>query len=378
MRRLGADGGTRAASRLLRLIFEQQPLSQSDLRDLTNLSTSTISASIRPLMEGGLVEERGVRREAMGRPQTLLGIAANHAHVVGVQLNGDRNLIVLTDLAGTLLREHPLPVGPLSPDRLADEIMRFMSGGFDHPVAGLGLALAGLVEPESGICRLSSVLDWRDVPIRALLSARLRLPVVVENDANAFALATVILGLLPPEVSSATVMTVGRGLGVGVLQDRRLYRGRHGAAGEVGHVLVAGKPTFVCHCGQPVCLESVASIRAIKLAAGCENRRLVDLDVTGVDKAAGKLIKRAGQDIGVALAQLAAAFDPDTVCLAMEPDNAAPLLLQAIEQSYLAHRLRVLRQPTPLTFLTGWDKMWAMGAASIALQHFIDRVGDDT
>jgi predicted NBD/HSP70 family sugar kinase len=378
MRRLGADAGMRVTSRLLRLIFEQQPLSQSNLRDLTGLSMSTISASIRPLLDSGLVEERGVRREAMGRPQTLLGIAAHHAHVVGVQLNGDRNLIVLTDLAGTLLREHPLPAGPLSPERLADEIMAFMAQHVNHPVAGLGLALAGLVEPDSGICRLSSVLGWRDVAIGALLSARLRLPVVVENDANAFALATVLLGLLPPDVSSAIVMTVGRGLGVGVLQDRRLYRGRHGAAGEVGHIPVAGQPTFACHCGQPVCLESVASIRAIKLALDCGDRTLIDVAGSGATRAVAKVIRQAGGHIGLALAQLAAAFDPDTVCLAMEPDNAAPLLLEAIEQSYLTHRLRVLRQPTPLTFLTGWDKMWAMGAASIALQHFIDRVGDDS
>ncbi|GAB0117842.1 ROK family protein [Acidisoma sp. 7E03] len=363
-------------ARLLRLIFEQQPLSQSNLRDRTGLSMSTISASIRPLLEAGLVEERGVRREAMGRPQTLLGIAARYAHVVGVQLNGDHNLIVLTDLAGSLLREHPLPSGPLSPDDLTREVQAFMADCRDQPVAVLGLALAGLIEPETGLCRLSSVLDWTDVPIANLISRRLNLPVVVENDANAFALATMLLTLLPPEVSSAVVMTVGRGLGVGVLEGRRLYRGRNGAAGEVGHIPVAGKATFACHCGQPVCLESVASVRAIKLAAGLGDRRLADLDVAG--KAAAKVITAAGDHIGLALAQLAAAFDPDTVCLAMEPDNAAPLLLQAIEQSYAAHRLRVLRKPTPLTFLTGWDKMWAMGAASIALQHFIDRVGEES
>lgn len=365
-------------ARLLRLIFEQQPLSQSNLRDLTGLSMSTISASIRPLLETGLVEERGVRREAMGRPQTLLGIAADYAHVVGVQLNGDHNLIVLTDLAGSLLREHPLPPGPLSPDALTREVQAFLADCRDQPVAALGLALAGLIEPDTGVCRLSSVLDWRDVPIGDLLATRLKLPVVVENDANAFALATMLLGLLPPEVSSAVVMTVGRGLGVGVLEGRRLYRGRHGAAGEVGHIPVVGKPTFACHCGQPACLESVASVRAIKLAAGLGDHRLADLDGAAAGKNVRKVIEAAGGHIGLALAQLAAAFDPDTVCLAMEPDNAAPLLLTAIEQSYGACRLRVLRTPTPLTFLTGWDKMWATGAASIALQHFIDRVGEES
>lgn len=365
-------------ARLLRLIFEQQPLSQSNLRDLTGLSMSTISAAIRPLLEAGLVEERGVRREAMGRPQTLLGIAAHYSSVVGVQLNGDNNLIILTDLAGSLLREHPLPPGPLSPDELIREVQAFLVGCRSKPVAGLGLALAGLIEPETGLCRLSSVLDWSDVPIANLLSRRLNLPVVVENDANAFALATMLLGLLPPEVSSAVVMTVGRGLGVGILEGRRLSRGRNGAAGEVGHIPVTGKATFACHCGQPVCLESVASVRAIKLAAGLGNRRLADLEGAGAGKAAARIIKAAGDHIGLALAQLAAAFDPDTVCLAMEPDNAAPLLLQTIEDSYAAYRLRVLRRPTPLTFLTGWDKMWAMGAASIALQHFIDCVGEES
>lgn len=351
-------------TRILRLIVELSPVSQSDLKVRSGLSMSTVSQATNRLLAKGIIQELGLRRESMGRPKTLLGLNPDYANVIGVQLNAERNLIVMTDLAGNLVGEQQMPAGELTPQQLVQSLAKFLKTPGDRHVGAIGLALSGLVDPQSGYCIRSTVLNWDNVPVVQQLAARFQIPVFIENDANALALAAQVFGQLG-QAKSAVVATYGKGIGAGIILDRQLYRGRHGTAGEIGNVLLSD--------GSGQTLEGVASSKAILRALQGQTaaKTLLALDERPSPETLA-VLKNAAQHLGVSLANLAAAFDPDVVYLAMEPHMASRILLDEVTQIFQTYRLKLSTQLTPLQFLTDSSRMWAQGAAGLAVDRLID------
>lgn len=351
-------------ARILRLIVENAPVSQSDLKVRSGLSMSTVSQATNRLLSLGIIEEKGLKRVSMGRPKTLLGLNPDYATVVGIQLNAERNLIVLTDLTGNLIVEQQIPSGELTPAQLSDALARFLKTVNDKRVAAIGLALAGLVDPTTGHCLRSTVLNWQYVAIASLLEQRFAIPVYIENDANALALATLVFGQLG-NAQSAVIATYGKGIGAGIILERTLYRGRTGTAGEIGNALLSNGST----------LEEVASSKAIlrilQEAGETPVPNLEALD-THPSPLALEVMATAGQQLGISLANLAVAYDPDIIYLAMEPQMASRILLDHINQSFREYRLKLTPQVTPLQFLTDSNRMWALGAAGFAVNRLID------
>ncbi|KAA8997397.1 ROK family transcriptional regulator [Affinibrenneria salicis] len=354
-------------ARILRLIVEHSPVSQSDLKVRSGLSMSTVSQATNRLLSQGVIHELGLRRVSMGRPKTLLGLRPDYATVVGIQLNAERNLIVMTDLAGNLLGEQQIPSGELTPRQLGDALAKFLRTVEDKRVGAIGLALSGLVDPANGSCIRSKVLDWDNVPIAQMLEARFSLPVFIENDANAMAMAALVFGQLG-NARSAIIATYGKGIGAGIIIDRQLYRGRHGKAGEIGNALLGD--------GSRRLLEEVASSRAIlqKIAGASGEEAPANLLQLDQRPDAGVLetLAEAGHHLGMSLANLSVAFDPDVVYLAMEPQMASRIFLDQVSQSFQTYRLSLTPQKTPLQFLTESNRMWALGAAGFAVNKLLD------
>ncbi|PWW11734.1 putative NBD/HSP70 family sugar kinase [Mangrovibacter plantisponsor] len=350
-------------TRILRLIVELSPVSQSDLKVRSGLSMSTVSQATNRLLDRGIIQELGLRRVSMGRPKTLLGLNPDYANVVGIQLNAERNLIVMTDLAGNLVGEQQMPSGELTPRQLGDALAKFLKTTGDRHVGAIGLALSGLVDAQSGYCVRSTVLNWDNEPVVEQLQARFHLPVFIENDANAMALAAQVFGQLG-QSRTAIVATYGKGIGAGIILDRQLYRGRHGTAGEIGNAFLTD--------GSGRTLEDAASSKAILRAlAETGATHLAALDERPSPQTL-EVLREAGEQLGSALANLAVAFDPDVVYLAMEPQMASRILLDQVTQSFHTYRLKLTPQLTPLQFLTESNRMWALGAAGLAVDRLID------
>ncbi|MGC6388832.1 ROK family transcriptional regulator [Ewingella sp. S1.OA.A_B6] len=355
------------SARLLRLIVENSPISQSDLKVRSGLSMSTVSQATNRLLAKGIIHELGLRRESIGRPKILLGLDPDQAAVVGIQLNAERNLIVMTDLNGKLIGEQQIPSGAMTPKQLSDALAKFLKNVDADKVGAIGLALSGIVDPDSGSCVRSKVLDWTNVPIANILAERFHIPVYIENDANAMALATLVFGQLG-SAQSAIIATYGKGIGAGIIIERQLYRGRHGNAGEIGNGLIGDGTTN---------LEEVASSSAILNALAVQHAdapaitHLLDID-QHPSPAALEILAKAGHHLGISLANLSIALDPDVVYLAMEPSMASRILLENVTMSFQVNRLKLTPQLTPLMFLTDSNRMWALGAAGFAVNKLID------
>jgi glucokinase len=189
------------------------------------------------------------------------------SHSVGVDLGGTNIRMALVGVGGTILRRHRFPT---QADRgwkdvvlrTAQCIQELLAHGRQGPFAGVGIGAPGAVLYKEGVVIESPNLpDWHYVPLRRLLQERLSCPVMVENDADAIALGEGGYGAARG-IRNYLVITLGTGVGGGLVLDGKLWRGPHASAAEVGHFPVEPMG-YPCGCGSRGCLETVASATAI-------------------------------------------------------------------------------------------------------------------
>jgi glucokinase len=234
-----------------------------------------------------------------------------------------------------------------------------------HEVSAVGLALAGFITPDRRTVRFAPHLAWRDAPVSERMSARLKLPVVVEHDANAAALAERHFGAAAG-ASTVVFIALGTGIGSALLLDGQLFRGAFGVAPELGHLRVVpdGRP---CACGKNGCWERYCSgtalaTTAVELLARDPSRspalhRLVAADqgrVTGRlvaaaaregDPAACAAMAELARWLGEGLALVADVFDPELVVIGGGVSGSAPLFLDEAREHYATRLTGAGRRP---------------------------------
>ncbi len=181
---------------------------------------------------------------------------------IGVDVGGTKVAAGVVDEQGQILARTRRPTPGLSPRLVEDTIAQVVAElRTSYVVTAVGIGAAGFVDAERSTVMFAPNLVWRDEPLRDEVSARVGLPVVVENDANAAAWAESRFGAGRGE-RHLVVVTVGTGIGGGIVHDGALYRGRFGVAAEFGHLQVV-KDGRRCGCGQKGCWEQYCSGRAL-------------------------------------------------------------------------------------------------------------------
>lgn len=253
-----------------------------------------------------------------------------------------------------------------------------------HPsVAAVGVGAAGMVDWPEGRIRWAPNNAYRDLPLRALLEKESGLTCVVDNDGNAAGWAEHTLNPGSPHL---LFVTVGTGVGGGVVLDGRLHRGATGIAGEIGHLPVDPRGTVVCGCGNVGCLESLASGTALgrlgREAAAAEPDGLLAA-LAGPEGVTGRTVAEAaaagdataiglygviGEWLGIGVAGLVTVLDVGRVVIGGGVADAGELLLGPARASFAAHVFaREHREPPSIEpAAMGNDAGW-MGAALLAL-----------
>ena len=236
-------------------------------------------------------------------------------------------------------------------------VTKFRAGG---EMAGIGIGVPGIIEMQTGTVRESPNLqDWRDYPVRDEIERRLRTTVVLENDANAAALGEKWLGA-GASVDDMCMLTLGTGVGGGVVLNGQVWHGMTGMAGELGHVTVDpnGPP---CNCGSRGCLEQFASATAVKrmaieaIATGKapELARAMDADpefsskvvhqmAMQGDEPAREIFRRVGDALGVALAGVINIFNLPMYVIGGGVSSAwdafAPAMMERVRKNSFVYR----------------------------------------
>ena len=252
---------------LLKLTRGLGAVSRTQAARALGVSVPTMTLVANNLLARGVLVEAGQAESQGGRPARLLKLNPDHLYVVGIECSLLRTEAVLVNLVGEVLSRHAAePAGPPRHDTVIETIVRLVEAVLsDHPDArpkGIGVGISGLVDRASGVSvRFPHAESWEGIPVGELLSTRLGLPAVVENDVQATTLTHLRYGVGKP-VDDFLYLHIGGGIRLGIVTAGRLYSGATGKAGELGHVVVVHDGP-VCYCGNYGCLESLAGPVAV-------------------------------------------------------------------------------------------------------------------
>jgi len=328
---------------VLNYIRERSPISRAEISSETALQRSTISLIVDELKSQGLIDE--IEGESTGgRPPILLRLRAAGPIAVGVDIGTDRTLVATSDLAGRVLEREEFATDESSKKttiRIIDSVRRFIAQG---GIEGIGISLPGLVDPETGIVLFIPHFKWRDWAVADQVKAATGLPVKVDNDANAAALAELWLGR--PEIRAVRdfiMVLVERGLGTGIVFDGQVHHGVAGAAGEFGHMTIGKGAPVACAAGSHECWEAFASesaalARYAKLRATnpgdlpIDFGQLVDRGLAGEEAAESALIETA-RYLGLGISNLLKGLSPEAVIVGGRIAKAWPVIAEEIKNA---------------------------------------------
>ncbi|MBV9412635.1 MAG: ROK family protein [Acidimicrobiia bacterium] len=307
------------------------------------------------------------------------------SRTVGVDVGGTKMLAVAVDDTGLVDRERRVPT-PETAAALIDAFVTIVDAQrVDGPVDALGVGAPGLVDRQGCLTMAPNLPRVRNLEVKTLLEERLELPVQVDNDATCAAWGERELGAAKGS-DDVIIVTLGTGIGGGLVLDGHLYRGAHGFAGEVGHIKVdpAGPP---CPCGGRGCWERYASGSALgrfgrEAGEGGRATRVVELaggdfhDVRGEhvgaaaregDREARELMDRFAWWVAQGLANLADAFDPDTFVIGGGMLESVDLFLDRTKEVFAELVLAgPERPPVDIVPAVLGERAGAIGAALVA------------
>ncbi|MBX3089054.1 MAG: ROK family transcriptional regulator [Cryobacterium sp.] len=361
-------------SAVLAHLGAQGPTSRADLARALNVSPALMTQLTRDLLADGLLQELEHSPSQGGRPARMLGLVSSAGRAIGVKVVADHVAFVEVGLDGTVQRSAIEPFDASASTVLMDlvEALReFMRRGSDIPLLGIGVGVPGSVDAQGSGTVDSTQLGWHQVPLGATLRRELKLPVLVENNVNALAVAERLYGR-GRNHDSFLLVTIGTGVGAGIFIDGTVLRGHAGGAGEIGHLpIVEDGP--LCSCGNHGCLEAIIGQQALVrsahengvISAGSGISALRAAADAGNEKAAA-IFSQAGHLLGRALAGIVHVVDPEVVIVLGEGTASWQHWSYGFEPA-LRSALIPSKRGVGVEVETWQDESWAQGAAALVL-----------
>jgi glucokinase len=304
---------------------------------------------------------------------------------IGVDLGGTKMLVGVLDGTETLYEEREASTGQTE-DELVELLVREVEEAREArpEVAAIGLGVPATIDHERGIAVSAVNLPLSNLPLRDIVNERTGLPVFVDNDANVAALAEHLYGAARG-MPHMVMLTVGTGIGGGLILGGEIYRGSTGAGAELGHVVIqADGPPCQGNCPNHGCVEALASGTALGregraaaesapdsmlgkvLAEGGEvDGRVVTEAALGGDRTATEVFELIGSRLGVACSSFANVFQPDAIVVGGGVIAAGDLLLEPVRREVRERALKPMDK-TPVLAATLGNDAGMIGAAALA------------
>lgn len=376
-------------SRVLALIHQSAFISRAAIVRQTGLSATTVSALMNLLLDSGIVRESRQGESSGGRPPILLRFNHSFRYLLGVDMGATHLTVVVMNLAGEVAarRHQPFDVAhdpagtTVAIVSLAEEAMA-AAGQSSATMLGTGVAVPAPLEGEH-LDRPSALIlpRWEGYDLVGALQASVPVPICVENDANAGALAEKWWGKGSGHQNLAYIK-LGTGIGSGLIVSGRIYRGDGGSAGEIGHAPI-DLDGPLCRCGKRGCLESfvgapalVERVAELRREAGesqgsVEPERLHDIieAARNGDELAHRVLAQAGAHVGFAVASLVNVLNPGLIVLGGELVAAGDFFLGEVCSTVRARAMPKAAQEVEVCFSGVGPDAVAIGAATLVLER---------
>lgn len=323
------------AKAVLRLLRMHNPCSKADLMRRSGLSAPTVSNTISYLQQLDFVEYLGEGASTGGRPPTLLRFKSSRGYIAGVDVGGTRLRVALADLNGDIVAEWATEFTPeqKTPAAVCNLILTGLKNACKQKGITLGKVLKiaagtpGITDVDAGlVISAPNLLDWQNVPLKAMLERKTGIASMVENDTNLAAMGEHWRGAAM-NVDNFVFIGIGTGIGAGIFLRGQLHHGANWSAGEIGYLNVKGKAQERLHVYEPGQLERAIGGAGIEnlwrsgnkgqgnsSAAGLHAWQIFDLAEDG-DAAALRIVDRVAQILADAVANISLVLNPELIVL---------------------------------------------------------------
>lgn len=332
---------------ILDMIREESPISRTRIARRLNLSLPTVMRSIDDLVKEDLVRPSGQKEASGGRPSPLLEFNGSAYAVVGVDLGGTKMFGMIADLSGRIQHEIYQPRISEDPDFNLTELAGLIEQLLRAPrpagqvIRGIGIGAPGVTDRHAGVVTWAPSLGWRNLPLKQILSDRFKIPVLVENDVNLAALGELGFGA-GRRMQNLVCVSVGTGIGAGIIIGGALYRGHNQTAGEIGYLL-PGAQFLGRSYAKYGALESIASGTGVAEqamryfqaqgktppAAGWQAEDVFNAARDGEDWAK-QIVATTIDHLSLAIASVNVLLDPQVIILGGGVSKSADLLIEPI------------------------------------------------
>lgn len=378
------------SSLVLRMLKEKGALSKTELSKITKLTLPSITSIISELESYNLINTLGQTPIKRGRFPVMYQLNYDAFYIIGVTIHSESIKTVIINLNGQVKNNLTMPL-PTNIDShhvleevglLVEKIIK-KSNIEKNEILGVGVGMHGIVDPFNGIAIYPPHLGWRNIPISEVLEKKLNLPVLVDNDCNALALAERWFGK-GVNLNSFIVMNVDYGIGAGIMISGNLFHGADYGGGQIGHITV-NEDGPECSCGNIGCLETLASESAIlknvrkKIQQGLESI-LVEITnnqpdsitlehiykaATMGDELAKQALKDAGHYLGIGISTLVNLFNPQQIIMTGNVLTGKEFIIQSLEDTVSKKSLNTNTWNLEITTSTLGRFSGAIGASTL-------------
>lgn len=376
-------------SRIVKHLYHNGISSRAQIAKALELTPAAITKITARLIEAGMIEETGDLEGSKNRRSIGLKIDTARFRVIGVKFARPLVQIGVFDLCGNTLSIENLP--PVYDRTISDTItaihQRISELLDDDPsIVAIGMAVPGPYLRNVGrTAVVSSMQSWRKINFINEFSTAFRVPVFIEQDARAGALAHYLFDLAFHTNDYLAYYLVGEGVGLGVIDNDHLVNGAQGAATEIGHISVDvnGKP---CDCGNVGCLERYCSAPAIHDMLIEDGSVIPDVsDMTHAEAAralfakanegnaaAQSMVREVARYIGYGCITIFNAFNPEHIIIGDIVSEAGPLLLDTVRATVAERAIPEINDFTSITLSTLPIDSTVCGAAAVAVTQFLE------
>ena len=356
---------------VLKTIYDQDEISRADIARATGLTRATVSDVVSELIGQGLVAETGIGPSAGGKPPILLGVVDDARQIVGIDLAESEFRGAVVNLRGEIRHRVAIPVQDRDGEaalNLVYELVDRLLEAATSPLLGIGIGTPGLMDADRGIVLNAVNLDWHNLPLRELLGRRYHLPIYIANDSQAAAMAESTFGS-GQGLRNLVLIKAGRGVGAGIVLDRKLYYGDGFGAGEIGHVRVVEEDGELCRCGRHGCLETVVSVRALVRQAGAEDFEALIRAYRQGDPQTEAVLRRAARYLGMTIAHLVGALNVRQIVLGGEVARLGRPFAEMITAEARERVLASLSEQTAVRVSELGEEIVILGAAALLMKY---------
>jgi len=377
---------------ILKTIRHYGPISRSEIAKRNNISPTTVTSAVRRLLRDGLVCEDGVGKSNGGRKPVLVRFSPDSRFLIGVSISNSAIKIAEMNLEAKSCKQKIFPIYNLMGKSFIDYLLRSISQFLEEysdltKCVGISIVSPGIINVDKGIIYENTKLKLENISLKEIIEKRFKLKTWLENDANAIVLAEKRFGKYK-KFKNLIYITIGDGVGAGIVINGSIFRGRNGGAGEFGHTSIDRNGIY-CDCGNRGCLEHYINWPTIysKILSFIEQgRNTVILELAKGDKNLitpaifrhalkknDQLAKEITEDIAIYLAtgivNLINLFNPDIIILGGKVAYDNGFLLSQVNKLVRQQALSILADKLEISPTSLGNDFRIIAAAAIPLQE---------